>query len=62
MKVSFSRKGVDSENGSQPNAILPDGTLLVFPIPDEKEGVDSYGELIFQVSSHFSKDSTLSHL
>lgn len=37
MKVSFSRKGFDSENGGQPNAILPDGTLLVFPIPDEED-------------------------
>ena len=47
MKVSFSRKGFDSQYGKQPNAILPDGTLLVFPIPDEKEGVDTFGELLF---------------
>lgn len=33
MKVSFSRKGFDSANGGQANAILPDGTLLPFPIP-----------------------------
>jgi len=33
MKVSFSRKGFDSSCGGQANAILPDGTLLPFPIP-----------------------------
>ena len=48
MKVSFSRKGFDSVYGKQPNAILPDGTLLVFPIPDESDGMDKYGELIYQ--------------
>lgn len=33
MKVSFSRKGFDSANGGQANVILPDGSLLPFPIP-----------------------------
>ena len=48
MKVSFSRKGFDSSYGGQPNAILPDGTLLVFPIPDQKEGKDLFGNLVFK--------------
>lgn len=44
MKVSFSRKGFDSSNGGQANAILPDGTLLPFPIPDNT-GIDTYSSL-----------------
>ena len=35
MKIILSRKGFDSENGSQPNPIMPDGTLLSLPIPDD---------------------------
>ncbi len=38
MKVSFSRKGFDASNGGQANAILPDGTLLPFPIPSSRDG------------------------
>ena len=48
MKVSFSRKGFDSKYGRQPNAILPDGTLLPFPIPDEDDGKDCFGELMLE--------------
>src|SRR6185437_15595940 len=33
MKVILSRKGFDSSYGDAPSAILPDGTLLSFPIP-----------------------------
>lgn len=44
MKVSFSRKGFDSSNGGQANAILPDGTLLPFPIPGFAE-TDTYSSL-----------------
>lgn len=33
MKVILSRKGFDSKAGGVPNPILPDGTLLSFPIP-----------------------------
>ena len=46
MKVSFSRKGFDSKYGKQPNAILPDSTLLPFPIRDENDDKDCFGELI----------------
>lgn len=35
MKIILSRKGFDSEYGKQANPILPDGTLLSLPIPDE---------------------------
>ena len=34
MKVILSRKGFDSSDGGSPSAILPDGHLLSFPIPD----------------------------
>lgn len=33
MKIILSRKGFDSKAGGVPNPILPDGTLLSFPIP-----------------------------
>ncbi|MDE6637711.1 MAG: hypothetical protein K2K32_05690, partial [Muribaculaceae bacterium] len=52
MKVSFSRKGFDSKNGGQPNAILPDGTLLPFPIPDNSE-IDCYDSLVLQDRSFY---------
>lgn len=45
MKVSFSRKGFDAANGGQPNAILPDGTLLPFPIPSKDGHPYTYGSL-----------------
>ena len=34
MKIIFSRKGFDSQYGRIPNPILPDGRLLMLPIPD----------------------------
>ena len=58
MKVSFSRKGFDSKNGGQPNAILPDGTLLPFPIP-EKTGIDGYDSLIHDERSFYDIISEL---
>lgn len=38
MKVILSRKGMDSEAGGIPSPILPDGTLLSLPIPDNTSG------------------------
>jgi hypothetical protein len=35
MKIVLSRKGFDSSAGRVPSPILPDGTLLSLPIPDE---------------------------
>lgn len=58
MKVSFSRKGFDSANGSQPNVILPDGTLLPFPIPDNTN-IDSYERLFINGRSFFDIISEL---
>lgn len=36
MKIILSRKGFDSQFGGEGNPILPDGTLLSFPIPSMK--------------------------
>ncbi len=35
MKIIFSRKGFDAENGGIPSPILPDGTLVPLPIPSD---------------------------
>lgn len=42
-KIILSRKGYDDQYGGKPSVILPDGTMLSFPIPvDEKEyGIQS---------------------
>jgi len=37
MRIILSRKGFDSQYGGQPSPILPDGTLLSFPIPARDE-------------------------
>lgn len=44
MKVILSRKGFDSEYGGMPSPILPDNTMLSFPIPDETGNL-SYDQL-----------------
>lgn len=72
MKVILSRKGMDSGAGGIPSPILPDGTLLSFPIPDGTSG-RSYAdlsykgqtlqEIIRQVSPHFDfTNNTTCHL
>lgn len=69
MKVILSRKGMDSKAGGIPSPILPDGTLLSFPIPDGTSGIayedlyyknHSYAEIIRQLSPNFdfSKNPT----
>jgi len=35
MKLIFRRKGFDSSAGGCPSPIMPDGTLVPFPIPDK---------------------------
>ena len=35
MKLVLSRKGFDSSSGGKPNPIMPDGSLVPLPIPDE---------------------------
>ncbi len=45
MRIILSRKGFDSEYGKQPNPILPNGTLLSLPIPDEN-GNNAFSSLL----------------
>lgn len=52
MKIILSRKGFDSENGNQPNPILPDGTLLSLPIPD-KDGNNTFSSLNWNGMSYY---------
>ncbi len=35
MKIIFSRKGFDSKFGGFPSPVLPDGTMISFPIPSQ---------------------------
>jgi len=44
MRVIFSRKGFDSENGGISSPILPDGQVLSIPIP-ENNGCQAYKDL-----------------
>lgn len=44
MRLILSRKGFDSSYGGCPSPVLPDGTLVSFPIPEEG-GSRSYAEL-----------------
>ena len=62
MNVILSWKGMDSRSGGIPSPILPDGTLLSFPIPDGTSGKpyaaltykgQSLQKIIHQVSPRF---------
>lgn len=61
MRVILSRKGFDAENGGIPSAIMPDGTMLSFPIPSyERYGFKdlqydgtTYEKLLGQLSSKY---------
>ncbi|WP_215224522.1 Nmad3 family putative nucleotide modification protein [Echinicola shivajiensis] len=44
MRIILSRKGFDMQYGGQPSPILPDGTLLSLPIPENAESL-TYKEL-----------------
>lgn len=49
-KIILSRKGYDDQYGGKPSPILPDGTMLSFPIPildSEENGLQSH-ELTFE--------------
>lgn len=47
MKLILSRKGMDSKAGKMPSPILPDGTLLSLPIPDNNSGL-RYGDIAYE--------------
>jgi len=52
MKIILSRKGFDSAAGGYANPILPDGTLLSLPIPDDESSV-RFSELFYQKKSYY---------
>jgi hypothetical protein len=52
MKVVLSRKGFDSTYGKQPSPILPDGTLLSFPIPGKYDKI-KYTDIHYGGSSYY---------
>ncbi|MEI7726890.1 MAG: hypothetical protein WCK09_17405 [Bacteroidota bacterium] len=74
MKIIISRKGFDSQNGKLPNLILPDGRLLVFPIPDKTstilykdieidlKGYDNLYELLVDLNAPKIKEHYTAHL
>jgi hypothetical protein len=52
MKIILSRKGFDSAAGGYANPILPDGTLLSLPIPDESSAV-CFSDLSYKGKSYY---------
>ena len=40
MKIIISRKGFDAQNGGTASPVMPDGTMISFPIPDGHGDVD----------------------
>ena len=46
MKIILSRKGFDSQYGKIKSPILPDGTLLSLPIPQEND-TKTFDELYY---------------
>lgn len=70
MKIIFSRKGFDWANGGMPSPVMPDGTMLSFPIPSydddrfsrlEYNG-ETYQSLIEQLKSKNKINTTCCHL
>ena len=51
MRIVLSRKGFDSGNGGIPSPIMPDGTLLSFPIPSE-DGNVTYHDIFYNGKSY----------
>jgi len=52
MKIILSRKGYDSSNGGSPSPLLPDGTLLSIPIPDDN-CKQKYSELFYDENKSY---------
>ena len=52
MKIILSRKGFDSKYGKQPSPIMPDGTLLSLPIPDDN-GNNTFSSLYWNGMSFY---------
>ncbi len=52
MKVILSRKGFDSQYGKIDSPIMPDGTMLSLPIPQNKDSI-RFDELYYKDKSYF---------
>jgi len=52
MKIILSRKGFDSTSGGCPSPILPEGTLLSLPIPDDITDI-KYSDLEIGTKTYF---------
>ncbi|MBI2162234.1 MAG: hypothetical protein HYU25_17955 [Candidatus Rokubacteria bacterium] len=53
MKIVLSRKGFDSAAGAVPNPILPDGRVLMLPIPDRCSRI-RYDEILARTDGYAS--------
>lgn len=71
MKIVLSRKGFDTQYGKVPNAILPNGTLIAFPIRDGesivradaiRRGGESVGEMVEQLTHGRIRRNYRAHL
>jgi hypothetical protein len=60
MKVILSRKGFDSQYGKIDSPILPDGTLLSLPIPQNNDSI-RFDELYYKDKSYFNIIKELKH-
>lgn len=52
MKIVLSRKGFDSQSGGMASPIMPDGTLLSLPIPDDN-GETTYSDLVYEGKTYY---------
>ncbi len=50
MKIIISRKGVDSVNGEFASPVMPDGSMISYPIPSMDE--DTYADLFYDSRSY----------
>ncbi len=73
MRIIFSRKGFDGENGGVPSPIFPDGTMVSLPIPRKSQlnygqitspmmGFRHLGEIVEHLTRYRLSDSCCVHL
>lgn len=71
MKIIISRKGFDSGTCGVPDPILPDGTLIPFPIPDHRSRIcfehlggttESVGQLVSDLTGGRCRPGSPCHL
>ena len=71
MRLIFSRKGFDTQNGGVPSPILPDGRMCSLPIPDSSSQVRysdilwddvSLGKVVSDLTGNRIRGTTRAHL